>query len=77
MAMKMNNDFIDKLIEKTNKSKEECIIISKVLQEHFIVGRNNKEKIKRDFMEKLSITSDQADEIYNICAELWLKNIFK
>lgn len=77
MAMKMNNDFVDKLIEKTNKSKEECIIISKVLQEHFIVGINNKEKIKKDFMEKLSITSVEADEICNICAELWLKRIFK
>lgn len=38
-------EVIKKLGEVTNLSEEKCIIINDILEEHFIIGKNNKEKI--------------------------------
>lgn len=68
---------INELIEKTNKSENECKIINEILESHFIIGRNNKEKIINDFKEKLNIDYKEADKLYNICSEIIVKGIFK
>ena len=70
-------DIKGKLKELTNRSDEEVMIIDEVLNSHFIIGRNNKEKIITDFKEKLNISYDEADELYNQCAEIIVKGIFK
>lgn len=59
--------------KKTNKSKQDCII-NDILNSHFIIGRNNKEKIKTDFISKLNFSKKEADELYNICAEIIVKS---
>lgn len=76
MTMK-NKEFIKKLQESTNKTEQECITINTILENHFIIGRNNKEKMKHDFIEKLNISEIEADNLYNICSELIIKGIFK
>lgn len=78
MVMKMNKkDFINKLKELTNYSEENCILINEIIESHFIIGRNNKIKIMNDFIEKLKIPEEKADELYNICMQIILKNILK
>lgn len=78
MVRKMNKtDFIKKLQEKTDYSEQKCILINDILENHFIIGRNNKEKIKKDFVEKLDITEEEADDLYNVCAEILVKGIFR
>ena len=46
-------EVIKKLGEVTNLSEEKCIIINDILEEHFIIGKNNKEKIISDISENL------------------------
>lgn len=76
--MEMNKDkIINELIEKTRKTNEECNVTFEILEKSHIVGRKNKEKIKAEFMNKLNITEDEANEIYNISMELILKDFFK
>lgn len=70
-------DYIKVLIEKTNRPEEECIILNQIIEKHFIVGRNNKKKIINDIMQKLELEYREADELYNICMENILKEIFK
>ena len=41
------------------------------------MGKNNKEKIIIDLKEKLKITDDEADNLYNQCSEIIIKGIFK
>lgn len=78
MVMKMNkNNFINKLMEITNYSEENCILINNIMENHFIIGRNNKIKIMNDFIEKLDISKEEADELYNICMKIIIKGIFK
>lgn len=67
----------EKLKELTNRSDEEVTIIDEIINRHFIIGKNNKEKIITDFKEKLSITDKEADELYNQCSEIIVKGIFK
>lgn len=78
MGMKMNKEkFISKLTEKTNKSIDECNIIYDSLNKNGIVGRKNKEKIKEDFIKELNISESEANNLYNICMEIIMKNFLK
>ncbi len=61
--------FIKKLEEKLGYDEGKCTIISSVIDDHFIIGVNNKEKIKADLMEKLGIDEEEADKIYNLVSE--------
>lgn len=71
------NNIKEKLKELTNRSDEEIVIIDEILNNHFVIGKNNKEKIIVDFKEKLKITDDEADNLYNQCSEIIIKGIFK
>ena len=39
------NNIKEKLKELTNRSDEEIVIIDETLNNHFVIGKNNKEKI--------------------------------
>ena len=47
------NNIKEKLKELTNRSDEEIVIIDEILNNHFVIGKNNKEKIIIDLKEKL------------------------
>ena len=49
-------DVILKLKEKLNFDEDTCNKINDVVEEHFIIGKNNKEKMLNGFMEKLNIS---------------------
>ena len=70
-------EYIKVLMGKTNRSEEECIVLNQIIEKHFIVGKNNKEKIINDIIQKLQLEYKEADELYNICMENILKGIFK
>ena len=76
--MKMNKEkVINKLIENTNRSTDECNIIYDVLNNNGIIGRKNKERIKSDFIKKLKVSEKEANEIYNICMGIVIKDFFE
>lgn len=77
MVMKMNCElFLNQLMEKTNDTRENCMIIYDILNHHGIIGRNSKTKIMNDFMKKLCISQENSNKLYNICMELKLKDFF-
>lgn len=71
------NNIKEKLKELTNRSDEEINVINEILNSHFIVGKNNKEKIIAEFKEKLNLSDEEADNLYNQCSEIIVKGIFK
>lgn len=71
------NNIKEKLKELTKRSDKEIAIIDEILNSHFVIGKNNKEKIMNDFKEKLNINNDEADALYNKCSEIIVKGIFK
>ena len=75
MVMKMNkSEFIKRLKEETNYNEEKCISINNVLENHFIIGRKNKQKIINDLIVK-SFTEDEAENIYDISMSIILLEI--
>ena len=71
MVMKMNKEkFILELVNQTKLSKEKCIIINNCLEDNFIIGKNNKEKIVASFEKNLNITKEEANKIYNIANKI-------
>lgn len=70
-------DIKEKLKELSGRSDEEVALIDEILNNHFLIGQHNKEKIMADFQEKLNITEEEADILYNQCSEVIVKGIFK
>lgn len=77
MRLKNKKYVIEKLMEKTTYDESMCMVICDILESHFIIGKNNKEKIKESFIIKLSIDDKKADELYNTCAEIIVSSILK
>lgn len=61
----MNKEkFIKELEKVTGLDNGKCTIINSILENHFIIGKNNKEKMVSDVMEQLEITREEAEKIY-------------
>lgn len=56
---------LEKLKESTGLSESECSILNNILENHFLIGKNNKEKIITDIIEKLKVSEEKANELYN------------
>ena len=70
------HEFINKLEEELKLEHSKCVIINSVLEDTFIIGKNNKEIMIRKFMEELNIEEEYANEIYDkVC--IIIKNAIK
>lgn len=56
--------FLEELSKKTGLNEEKCIVINDIIEETSLVGNKNKEKMISGFVEKLSITEEEAEKIY-------------
>lgn len=76
MVKKMNKTkFLEELKKQTNLSENDTIIVADVLDEYFVFGKKNKDKIISSIEEKLNISDEQANEIYNIAMNIIATNI--
>lgn len=57
--------FIEELESVTGLDKDKCVIVNDILESNFIVGKKNKEKIVSDLMEKLDLTTSEAEILYD------------
>lgn len=64
------NGFIKELSKQTEYDEEKCILINNIIENHFIVGRKNKEKIIQDLQVKASLSEDDAENIYDIAMKI-------
>lgn len=64
------SDFIKELEDRTEYTAEQCVIINDVLENHFIFRKKNKPAVVADIAEKLSIGSDEADSVYELCMSI-------
>ncbi len=63
-------DFIERLMKQTEYDEEKCSIVNDILESHFLIGKNQKEKIITDFIEKLNINREESNELYNNCVSI-------
>lgn len=57
-------EFIKRLSSITGLDNNKTAIVNDILENHFIVGKKNKEKIILDIEEQLKISRDDAEKIY-------------
>lgn len=61
----MNKEkFIKELENVTGLDNNKCTIINSILEDHFLLGKNNKEKIINDIIFQLQMDKEQAEKIY-------------
>ncbi len=69
------NMFLKELKKVTNYSDEECIKINDIVEDTFIVGRKNKDKMTDGLMKSLGISYDDADELYNTVISILVNRV--
>ena len=75
MVMKMNKSkFIKRLKEETDYSEDRCVLVNDILENNFIIGRKNKQKIINDLILK-NFTEDEAENIYDISINIIIPKI--
>lgn len=71
MVMKMNKtDFIKELSNRTGYNEDRCLQINNIIEDTFLIGKKNKEKMINDFKNKLNIAEDEANKIYEIAMNI-------
>ena len=76
MVMKMNKTgFLKELQAQTKLSEQDTIVVASILDDYFVFGKKNKDKIVNAIKEKLDLTDEKADEIYNIAMSIISTNI--
>lgn len=67
----MNKDgFIKELSKQTGYDEEKCILINNVIENYFIFGRKNKEKIIKELQIKASLNEDDSENVYDISMKI-------
>ncbi len=64
------NGFIKELSKQTGYDEEKCILINNVIENYFIFGRKNKDKIIKDLQIKASLNEDDSENVYNISIKI-------
>ena len=65
MVMRMNKtDFIKELSNKTGYNEDMCLQINNIIEDTFLIGKKNKEKMINDLKNKLNINEEEANKIY-------------
>ena len=58
-------EVLEKIKKALNCNDETVNKINEVVESTFLIGKNNKDSMIKKFMEKLNISSKEADKIYN------------
>lgn len=64
------NEFIKELSKQTGYNEEKCILINNVIENYFIFGRKNKDKIIKDLQNKVSLSEDDSENVYDITMKI-------
>jgi hypothetical protein len=63
------------LKERLGCSEEECLIINDVIEDTFIFGKKNRLKMINAFIERLHVSEDRAEEIYDTFMDIFKTRI--
>lgn len=64
------NVFIKELSKETGYDEEKCILINNIIENYFIFGRKNKDKIIQDLQVKASLSEDDSENVYDIAMKI-------
>lgn len=62
--------FIKELSKQTGYDEEKCILINDIMENYFIFGRKNKDKIIKDLQIKAGLNEDDSENVYDIAMKI-------
>ena len=62
--------FVQEISKQTNRDIKDSIIIADCFDNHFIVGKKNKEKTILDIQDKLEVEYEEANKLYTIVSNI-------
>ena len=62
--------FLEKICKETGYDIDKCKIVNDIMESHIIIGKNNREKILNDFVNRLDIDREEASILYNKCVQI-------
>jgi len=62
--------FIKVLSERLSYKEETCIIIHDILEDNFFISRKSKEKIIYELVNKINVTEEEAEVIYETAKKI-------
>lgn len=63
-------EFIKELSKQTGYDETRCSLINNVIENYFIFGRKNKEKIIKELQIKASLDEDNSENVYDISMKI-------
>ena len=63
-------EFIKELSNKTGIDEGKCIQINSIIEDTFIIGKKNKEKIMERFKIELNYNDEEANKVYETVMEI-------
>ena len=69
------NGFIKELSKQTGYDEQKCILINNVIENYFIFGKKNKDKIIKDLQVKANLNEDDAENVYDIAMKIITREI--
>lgn len=63
-------EFIKELSKQTGYDETRCSLINNVIENYFIFGRKNKEKIIKELQIKASLDEDDSENVYDISMKI-------
>ena len=67
--------YVKQLSEKLNIDQTEARRIADVIDDCALIGRKNKDNTISTFMERLNVTKEEANKLYNVSVEIIKDNI--
>ena len=65
MVKKMNKqEFLKELGKKLGFDEEKCVLINDIIEDTSIIGKKNKEKMVEGFKEKIGLSEEEANKVY-------------
>lgn len=71
------SEFIKQLQEKLNIEESKAKEIADLLEDNFLIGKKNKEKTINLFMEKLNVSEEEADNLFNTSCDIIKDNLLE
>lgn len=69
------NGFIKELSKQTGYDEEKCILINNIIEDHFIFGRKDKDKIIQDLQVRANLSENDAENVYDISMKIITEGI--
>ena len=63
-------EFLNKLSERLNLDEEKVKKVNDILEDNFLIGKENKEKIIDSFKGALDVTEEVANNIYEAAMDI-------